>query len=177
MMVFGGLIIAGIPGMLPVYLPAELSFLCFLFGTVLAMAGLGMLSFRAKKTGADRLIEPARPGYPLWFYIYGDGEVRILNSKREGESYLSCAELDSLIPDIKTYSLSDHKIRFVPEGCSHAVDLAVVEYTQLMDRHNKFQGLSDARRKIFAKLQRNPQEDSQEFGKASESIYPQLRSR
>ena len=176
-LIFSGLILAGIPGLCPIKLPTELSFLFFLFGVVLSMAGLSILWTRAHKIGADKLIAPARPGCPLWVYIYDDGEVRLFDSVRKGEGYLFSSDLDALIPDVKTYSWADHKIRFVPEGAAHAVDLAVVEYTQIMDSKQTFQGLRDARQKIFAKLERNPPEDIPEDGISSENVYPQLRSR
>ena len=164
LMIISGIVLAGIPGLSPIHLPPTLGFLFFLFGMVLTMVGLSILWIRALKTGADKLISPARPGHPLWVYIYNDGEVRLFDSIRKGESYLFSNELDSLIPDIKTYSWADHKVRFVPEGCAHAVDLEVVEYAQLLDRHNRFQGLRDARHQIFGWLKRNPQELSQETG-------------
>ena len=160
-LVFGGLLIASLPGFIPFFNNPTFGFLFFLFGTVISMAGMGILIIRLKKTGAEYLVNPGRPGQPLWFYIYRDGEVKIVSSIRKGEGYLFSEELDSLIPDLKSYSLADHKVRFVPEGAAHAVDLDMIEYAQLMDRKHGFSNLREGRAFAFNILRRKKGESNE----------------
>lgn len=152
-MVLAGVLTCSIPGLVSWYAipPVEFVVISFFVGIVLIMCGVMILAFRIQKTGASYLIRPAKPGYPVWFYIYKDGEVRIVGGERSGEGFVMCKDLDADIPDLKSYSLADHKIRFVPEGCAHAVDLDMVEYAQIIDRKHHFENIKKARDFIFRK--------------------------
>jgi len=145
-----GLIIASFCGMMPAYLqymiPYYFRFLAFMIGSMLGFIGIVMLWIRARRTGAAHLITPGRPGLINWFYIYKDNEVRITPGMRAGEGQLYNPDLDAQIPDVKTYSLCDHKIRFVPEVVGHAVDLDYVMYVNLLDSMFGFENLREARK-------------------------------
>jgi len=149
-LVFAGVFICSVPSLVSYAYtpPVEFTMIMFLFGVVLVLAGLTLVWIRLNRTGAMNILEPARPGFPLWIYIYKDGECRIVRGRRSGEGYIMSQELDADIPDLKTYSLADHKIRFVPEGCAHSVDLDMVEYAQILDRKHNFENLKKAR--LFA---------------------------
>ena len=144
-LMYVGLLFMAIPSLIPIPVPMEFRIITYFMGIVLPTAGMLILMARADKTMASKLIAPGHPQRPLWFYIYKAGDVRIVNSVRQGDNYLFSDELDSLIPDVKSYSLADHKVRFVPEGAAHAVDLEMAEYMQLLSKEKGFKGLRHAR--------------------------------
>ena len=161
-----GIIIASFCGLMPAdvqyMIPYYFRFLAFIIGAMLGFIGIVMLWIRARKTGAAHLINPGRPGLINWIYIYKDDEVRITPGMRAGEGQLYNPELDAQIPDVKTYSLCDHRIRFVPEVVGHAVDLDYVLYANLLDSSYGFENLREARDGPFDKLLKRTRE-----------IYPQ----
>jgi len=151
-----GIIIASICGLMPgpiqLVIPFYFRFLAFMIGALMGFIGIVMIWMRARKTGAIHFINPGRPGLINWIYIYKDDEVRITPGIRAGEGQLYNAELDAQIPDVKTYSLCDHRIRFVPEVVGHAVDLDYVLYANLLDSDYGFENLREARNSPFDKL-------------------------
>ena len=114
-----GIVIASFCGLMPnsiqMMIPYYFRFLAFMIGALLAFIGIVIVWIRARKTGAAHIIAPGRPGLINWFYIYKDGEVRITPGIRAGEGQLYNPDLDAQIPDVKTYTLCDHRVRFVPE--------------------------------------------------------------
>lgn len=151
-----GIVIASFCGLMPIdvqfMIPYYFRFLAFMIGSMLGFIGIVILWIRTKKTGACHLITPGRPGLINWIYIYKDDEVRITPGMRAGEGQLYNPELDAQIPDIKTYSLCDHRIRFVPEVVGHAVDLDYVLYANILDSVYGFENLREARNAPFDKL-------------------------
>ena len=131
-----GVFLGSFCGLLPVDLqmgiPNSFRVILFIFGYIIALSGFMLLYGRSRKTGADNLITPSRPGTVLWFFVYRDGEIRITPSIRTGEGQLYNPMLDSQIFDVKTYSIADHKVRIVPEIVGHAVDLDYVMYVDLL---------------------------------------------
>jgi len=150
MLVMFGLVINVMIVMLPPSMQQVVPmFLRLAFGAVgfiLAIFGVGMVHTRAKKTGAEHLIEFAKPSTLLWFYVYRDGTVRITPAIREVEGQLYAPKLDAQINDLKSYRLFDHSIRFVPEGIGHAVDLDMVLYTTLLRNNYGFSNIREARK-------------------------------
>ena len=144
-----GLTLASLCGMVPgdaqAIIPYYFRFLMFIVGGMLGLMGIMMLLIRAKKTGAEHLIRPGRPGLINWLYVYGDGEMRITPSMRAGEGQLYNPELDSQIIDAKTYTMGDHRFRIVPEVVGHAVDLDYVYYTNLLKTRYGFENMREAR--------------------------------
>ena len=161
-----GLVIASFCGLMPgsiqLMIPYYFRFLAFMVGAMLGFIGIVMLWIRARKTGAAHLIAPGRPGVINWFYIYKDGEVRLTPGMRAGEGQLYNDDLDAQIPDVKTYSMCDHKVRFVPEVVGHAVDLDYVMYVNLLDSMLGFENLREARKGPINQLL-----------KRSKEIFPQ----
>jgi len=150
--VFLGSFCALLPIDLQIGIPDSFRVIMFIFGYIISITGLLMLFGRAKKTGADCLINPSRPGTVLWFFVYRDGEIRITPSIRTGEGQLYNPMLDSQIFDVKTYSIGDHKIRIVPEVVGHAVDLDYVMYVDLLKSKYGFENIKEVRDNIFDKL-------------------------
>jgi len=148
-------------------IPYEFRGLAFFIGTMICFIGLVMLWIRCKKTGADHLIKPGRPGLINWIYIYKDGEMRILPSIRAGEGQLYNEDLDAQVIDAKTYTMGDHRFRIVPEVVGHAVDLDYVIYADLLHTKYGFENLRQARHgradEILHKLKINRKKE--EFGK------------
>jgi len=142
-----GLLMAGMMGFVPASMnvPPMLKILLFLVGIIISSVGYIILYGRANKTGAKHLIEPARKGYSLWFYVYRDGSILITPSIRRVEGQLYAPELDAQIQDFKSYKIFDHTIRIIPEGIGHAVDLSMVLYTKLLKTKFGFEKLQDAR--------------------------------
>ena len=134
-----------VPSEMQFVIPFWFRFVAWFMATFLGFVGIVIVYGRARSTGANQLIAPARPGTVKWFYFYRDGEMRILPSKRAGEGQLYCDELDAQVPDVKTYSLCDHKIRIVPELVGHAVDLDYVMYADLLKTKWGFENLRQAR--------------------------------
>ena len=153
MLVFFGLFLAGFIGLMPLgvqmQIPEFLRMVFFFVGIVIAMLGVSMLHGRAKKTGAEHLLEFGRPGTILWFYVYRDGTVKLTPSIREVEGQLYCKELDAQVNDLKSYRMFDHSVRFVPEGIGHAVDLDMVLYTTLLKNKYGFTNIREARTEGF----------------------------
>jgi len=149
--IFAGVLIASLSGLVRTFMPIPPMFamICFLFGIILAFVGYMVIFIRINKLGLNWLIAPGRPGTINWFYIYKDGEVRITPSFRVGEGLLYAPQLEATIPDIKTYSLGDHKIRFVPEATGHACDTDIVQYVQVLKSKYGWANLRQARRGIF----------------------------
>lgn len=153
-----GITICSFCGLMPAevqpQIPYWFRFLGFMIGGILPLVGLNLLMVRAKRTGADELIKPGRVGTILWFFIYRDGEVRITPAKRAGEGQLYNTDLESQIIDVKTYSLADHKIRFVPEVLGHAADIDFVYYVNVLKTRYGFDNLREARAGVFNKVLR-----------------------
>lgn len=151
-----GILINGLIVMLPVNMQAVIpSWMRLAFmgvGLMLGVFGVCLPHTRAKKTGAEHLIEFARPSTLIWFYVYRDGTVKITPAIREVEGQLYSKELDAQIHDLKSYRLFDHSIRFVPEGIGHAVDLDVVLYTTLLRNKYGFTNIREAREAGFKGL-------------------------
>jgi len=144
-----GLTLAAFCGMVPVegqlIIPYWFRFIMFIVGGMIGLVGIMMLLIRAKKTGAEHLIRPGRPGLINWLYVYADGEMRITPSMRAGEGQLYNPELDAQIIDAKTYTMGDHRFRIVPEVVGHAVDLDYVYYTNLLKTRYGFENMREAR--------------------------------
>ena len=150
-----GVFLAGFLALLPpeyqVMIPMIFRVAFFGVGAMIAFFGVFMTHMRAKKTGAEHLIEPGRPGTILWFYVHKDGTVKITPAMREVESALFSPELDAVVHEMKSYRLFDHSVRFVPEGIGHAVDLDMCLYVSLLKNKFGFQTLREAREKGFGK--------------------------
>jgi len=151
-----GIFLAGFCGLMPLYyqpiIPDYFRFIMFIVGIVIALAGFMMLAIRARKTGADNIINPSRPGTVLWLFVYRDGDIRITPSFRTGEGQLYNPALDSQIFDVKTYNIADHKVRIVPEIVGHAVDLDYVLYVDLLKSKYGFENIREIRRDILSQL-------------------------
>jgi len=162
-----GLTLASFCGMVPgptqAIIPYYFRFLMFLIGGMMGLVGIMMLLIRAKKTGAEHLIRPGRPGLINWLYVYADGEMRITPAMRAGEGQLYNPELDSQIIDVKTYTMGDHRFRIVPEVVGHAVDLDFVFYTNLLKTRYGFENMREARQgridHILSKFKINRQKE------------------
>ena len=150
MMLIFGFMLAAIPSMLPINLaasvPPSLRIGFVVFGFMIGLIGLLMLWIRAKKTGAEHIINPGRPGTIIWFYVYRDGTIKITPSMREVEGQLYSKELDAQIHDLKSYRLFDHSVRFVPEGIGHTVDLDIILYATLLKNKYGFNNIMEARK-------------------------------
>jgi hypothetical protein len=150
MLVMTGLFLAGFMGLMPLNIqlmvPTILRIALFAVGMVLAFFGVFLPHSRAKKTGAEHLIDPGRPGTIIWFYVHRDGTVRITPAIREVENALYAPELDALVHEMKSYRLFDHSVRFVPEGIGHAVDLDMCLYVTLLKNKYGYQNLREARK-------------------------------
>jgi len=149
MLVILGLVMSGISAMLPIQtlsaVPYMFRIILFMVGVIMACMGFILLWGRAKKTGADHLLEPGRPSRILWFYVYRDGTIKITPAMREVEGQLYSPEMDAQIQDMKSYRLFDHPVRFVPEGVGHAVDLGKCLYAQFLKTKYGFESIREAR--------------------------------
>ena len=149
MLVFFGFFMGGIIGLLPlteqIGIPDYFRYVMFGVGFCLVMVGSSLVHGRAKKTGAEHLLEFGRPGDIIWFYVYKDGTIKITPSMREVEGQLYSKELDAQIQEMKSYRLFDHSIRFVPEGTGHAVDLGMCLYAAFLKTRNGFSNIREAR--------------------------------
>jgi len=181
-----GIIIASFCGLIPstevqAIIPPYFRFLAFLMGAMLGFMGIVFVWIRAKKVGADILINPGRPGTVLWFFFYRDGEMRILPGKRAGEGQLYTPYLDSQVIDVKTYSLCDHKFRIVPEVVGHAVDLDYVMYVDVVETKYGFENLRQLRAsknpidKIFKKTKEIVDEEHLITEDENESLEEKVR--
>jgi len=149
---FVGMFFLSLCGILGGYIPASFKIICLFMGVILPFMGMMVLYSRCLKTGVMNLINPGGSGKITWFYIYGDGELRILPAIRKGEGFLQSADLDVIVPDMRTYSLCEHKIRLVPEELGHAIDSDYVLYTQFLKTKYGFTNLREARAGVFGKL-------------------------
>lgn len=154
--IFFGLVLAGLIGLLPFQeqfaIPDFLRYIMFGVGFVLCLVGIVLVQGRAKKTGAEHLLEFGRPNRIIWFYVYKDGTIKITPSMREVEGQLYSKELDAQILDFKSYRLFDHSIRIVPEGTGHAVDLGKCLYAMFLRNKHGFINIREAREKGFKNL-------------------------
>jgi hypothetical protein len=152
MMLMFGMIMAGISAIMPIQtlvnVPYMFRIMLFMIGIIISCVGYIILWGRAKKTGADHLLNPGRPSRILWFYVYRDGTIKITPSMREVEGQLYSPELDAQIQDMKSYRLFDHPVRFVPEGVGHAVDLGKCLYAQFLKTRYGFENMREARHGI-----------------------------
>jgi len=150
-MVFAGIFIASFCGLARTWvpIPVEAAFILFMFGLIVAFVGMMILYTRINKMGLNWLIQPGNPRVVNWFYIYKDGEVFITPSFRKGEGILHAPHLDATIPDVRTYSLGDHKVRFVAEATGHACDTDMIQYVQLLKSKWGWTNLRQARAGIL----------------------------
>ena len=150
-MVFG-LLLAGLPGLIPGVLQHQIPDFFRLFfimiGGVIQFIGFVILHGRADKTGCTHLLEFGKPGTINWLYVYKDGEIKITPSMRDVESQLYSKDLDAQIRELKSYRIFDHSIRIVPEGVGHATDLDMVLYANLLRSKWGFQSIRGARKGI-----------------------------
>jgi len=115
----------------------------YALGGMIAFMGVFIVQGRAKKTGADKLLEFERPDVIKWFYVYRDYTMKIVDSVRDVGS-LYCKELDRHIDnESKSYSIAGHKIKVVPEGYM-GIDLDKVLYAEILKSHN-FSNIKEAR--------------------------------
>jgi len=153
MMLFFGVVLAGIVGLVPAnqqaVIPVYFRYILFMMGSLISFIGLVLIHGRAKKTGAHHLIEPGRPGLINWFLVYPDGDIKITPSVRDVEGQLYSKELDAQIQELKSYRIFDHSIRFVLEGTGHAADLGMCVYTKLLKTKYGFENLRQARQGGF----------------------------
>lgn len=160
MLMIFGIILAGICGILPIMMVAQipmfLRILLFFVGMVMGVVGYMILYGRANKTGAKYLIEPAKRGEHLWFYAYRDGSILITPGIRKVESQLYSPKLDAQIQEFKSYRIFDHSVRFVPEGIGHAIDLGMCLYAKLLKGKYGFERLEEARESANKLEQINP---------------------
>jgi len=160
MLMLFGFILAGISGILPIMMVAQiplfLRIMLFVVGIIIAMVGYIILYGRADKTGAKYLIEPAKRGEHLWFYAYRDSSIMITPGIRKVESQLYAPELDAQIQEYKSYRIFDHSVRFVPEGIGHAVDLGMCLYAQLLKGRYGFERIEEARDRASKLEELNP---------------------
>jgi hypothetical protein len=156
MIIIFGVMLTGISSLLPIesliYFPYVLRITFFMVGVILVFLGLSLISGRAKKTGANHLLEWGRPDKILWFYVYKDGSIKITPAMREVEGQIYSPELDAQIHEMKSYRLFDHSVRFVPEGVGHAVDLGLCLYASFLKTKHGFDSLRHARRSFFNKF-------------------------
>jgi len=149
MMLFFGITIAGVIGLLPLQaqfgVPDSFRFVLFIFGMIICYVSLIMLHGRAIKTGVHHFIEPGRPDKIIWLYVHRDGSIKLTPSMREVEGQLYSKELDAQIQDMKSYRLFDHPVRIVPEGTGHAIDLGMCLYAQFLKTKYGFANLREAR--------------------------------
>jgi len=149
MLLFFGLFLAGLPGLLPYaeqwIIPDMFRIFFFIIGLILSFFGMMIIHGRAMKTGAIHLLEFGRPNKILWFYVHKDGTITITPAMREVEGQLYSPELDAQIHEMKSYRLFDHSVRIVPEGMGHAVDLGMCLYAKFLKTRYGFENLREAR--------------------------------
>ena len=176
LMIFFGIFIASLGGFAQG--PPILSFLFMLFGVILGVAGLSIISIRLKKTGIEHIFKPGTPGNILWFYIYKDGQVRITPSMRVGEGLLYGDELDATIPDTKKYQLADHQIRFVAEELGYSVDMGLARYAKVLKSKYGFANLQELRNRLFGLIKdKSVTLESTEFKASSAMQLKMLRQK
>jgi len=158
-----GIVIASFCGIMPAEVQPNIPYsfrgLAFFIGSLICFMGLVLLWIRCKKTGADHLIRPGRPGLINWIYVYKDGEMRILPAIRAGEGQLYNPDLDAQVIDAKTYTMGDHRFRIVPEIVGHAVDLDYVIYADLLHTKYGFENLRQARKGRINEILRRTKEN------------------
>jgi len=149
MMIIFGFIMGGIVGLMPlqeqIFIPDYFRFIMFGVGFCLVFVGASLVHGRARKTGAEHLLEFGKPGSIIWFYIYKDGTIKITPAMREVEGQLYSKELDAQIQEMKSYRLFDHSVRFVPEGTGHAIDLGMCLYAAFLKTRHGFANIREAR--------------------------------
>jgi len=148
----------------------------FIISLCIPLVGYMLLYRRSKTTGSIYLIEPALPNTCNWFYVHKDDEISITPAIRMGEGILYSKNLDSKIPDVKTYTLADHKIRIVPEVVGHAVDLDYVLYTNLLRSKYGFESLREARESVFKKSKEVISREHVTTGAEAEKLLRQNKS-
>jgi len=156
MLMISGFLMTAIFGLLPgeyyFIIPNYFRYILIFFGGTLFIAGRLMIDIRARRTGADFLMAPGRPGHVLWIFIHKDGEIRLIPSLRAGEGQLHSKELDSQIVDVKSYMWADHRVRIVPEVVGHAVDMDYILYVNLLKTRYGIENLKELRESSFDKF-------------------------
>ncbi|HDM25312.1 MAG TPA: hypothetical protein ENG24_01800 [Thermoplasmatales archaeon] len=176
-----GIMIAGVGGLIPYQyqyqIPDMFRPFMIIVGISISLTGYALLYRRAKTTGTIHLIKPALPNTCNWFYVHKDDEIVITPAIRMGEGILYSEKLDSKVPDVKTYTLADHKIRIVPEVVGHAVDLDYVLYTNLLKTKYGFENLREARESIFKKTREVISREHVTTGAEAEKLLRQNENR
>lgn len=155
---FFGIFMAGVTGLFPAQeqyiIPDMYRSFFFIMGLIIAMIGMILLNLRAIKVGANHLISPGNPDTVIWFYIYRDKNIKITPSMRVIESQSYNKELDAQINDLCSYTLMDHKIRFVPESIGSSVDVDLCLYAYILKTKWGFSNILQARQGIFKKTEK-----------------------
>lgn len=137
-----------IPGLLLFAIPLFINIpmltpLFYVLGGIIAFMGIFLVQGRASKTGAIKLLEFARPDIIKWIYIYKDYTIKIVDSNRDVGSLYS-KELDHHIDnESRSYSIADHKVKFVVEGID-GIDLDKALYADLL-KSKGFTNIQEAR--------------------------------
>lgn len=117
-----------------VLIPFIVVLLFMIMGVILILFSLLLIHMRATQSTLGYLLEDPVRGTVHWAYVYGDYDIRITPALRQLEKHSYSKKLDQQIQEFKTYNLAGHKIRIVPEGIGHSIDLGNCLYANFAKR-------------------------------------------
>ena len=153
LMVFSTIFAIAIPFMIVLFFT--------LIGAILIIVSLLFIQIRSYDGGIIHLLEDRKPKHINWLYVYGDYDIFVTPSIRQLEKHSYSKKLDQQIVDFKTYNFAGHKVRIVPEGVGHSVDLGKCLYATHAKQKWNIKTLNELRAAVsglFNKSETEPEE-------------------
>ena len=172
MMLFG-VIMMMIGALFGLFIPGMITMMFMIMGAVLVVMSYLMIFLRAYNSTLYHLMEDPRASEVKWLYVYGDTEIIVAPAEREMEYQSYSKKLDAQIKEVKMYDFAGHKVRIVPEGIGHSVDLIKCLYAEVAKTKFKAKTLGKLREVLLPQVEETPEvkEDNKEFYKAPKQVF------
>jgi len=128
MLMFIGIVLTIVSVFLSMFIPFMITLIFLILALLLNIVSLLLVQIRSYDGGINHLLDDRKRNQINWLYIYGDYDIMVTPGMRQLEKHSYSKKLDQQIVDFKTYNFAGHKIRIVPEGVGHSVDLGKCLY-------------------------------------------------
>ena len=149
MMIFGVVLMA-MGGVFGLFIPGMITLMFVMMGALLVVMSYLMIFFRAYNSTLYHLMEDPKASEVKWLYVYGDTEIIVAPAEREMEYQSYSKKLDAQIKEVKMYDFAGHKVRIVPEGIGHSVDLIKCLYAEVAKTKFKAKTLGKLREVLMS---------------------------
>lgn len=160
MLMLFGILMLTLSLIVGMFIPFLITLIFFLLGVILCVVSLLLIQLRSYDGGLNYLLEDRKKGHVNWLYVYGDYDIHVTPAVRQLEKHTYSKKLDQQIVDFKTYNFAGHKVRIVPEGIGHSVELGKCIYATHAKRVWNIKSIDELRDAVrnFLKKSKTSQE-------------------